>query len=107
MKVGLSQTGLNSLLNYSWRGNIREIENLVNNVYISGKELNDDCINSLQKDSEELFQSLRDSEVSLAKLEQDYINYLLKKYKNKAKVAKILQISRKSLYNKLKKYAGN
>jgi transcriptional regulator with PAS, ATPase and Fis domain len=39
--------------------------------------------------------------MSLEKLEKEYINYLLKKYKNKAMVARILKISRKSLYNKL------
>jgi transcriptional regulator with PAS, ATPase and Fis domain len=35
-------------------------------------------------------------------LEDRYIDYLMRKYKNKVKVAKILKISRKSLYNKLK-----
>jgi transcriptional regulator with PAS, ATPase and Fis domain len=37
-------------------------------------------------------------------MEREYIFYLLKKYKNKSKVAKIMGIARKSLYNKLEKY---
>ena len=36
-------------------------------------------------------------------MESAYISYLLKKYRNKSRVASILKISRKSLYNKLKK----
>lgn len=107
LKITLSQMGMNTLLNYSWKGNIREIENLVNNVSILGGELNDDSIYSLYKDSSELLKIHRDSEISLIEMEEEYINYLLKKYNNKAKVAKILKISRKSLYNKLKRYAGN
>jgi len=107
MKITLSPAGINTLLNYSWKGNIREIENLINNVSIQGEELNDDSLDILQTDSEELFQTHKDLEVSLSEVEKEYINFLLKKYKNKAKVAKILKISRKSLYNKLKRYAGN
>ncbi|MCP4155737.1 MAG: hypothetical protein GY757_48880 [bacterium] len=42
--------------------------------------------------------------MSLADMEKEYIYYLLKKYKNKSTVAKILNIARKSLYNKLNTY---
>ena len=43
-------------------------------------------------------------EMTFEELEKEYINYLLKKYKNKTRVARILNISRKSLYNKLDSY---
>ena len=37
----------------------------------------------------------------MEELADRYIDYLLRKYKNKVKVADILKISRKSLYNRL------
>ena len=46
---------------------------------------------------------IQSGERSLAEVEAEYTAYLLRKYKNKSLVARILNISRKSLYNKLKK----
>jgi transcriptional regulator with PAS, ATPase and Fis domain len=37
-------------------------------------------------------------------VEAEYIAYLLRKYRNKSQVARMLNISRKSLYNKLKRH---
>ena len=46
-------------------------------------------------------------ERSLAEVEAEYIAYLLRKYRNKSQVARILGISRKSLYNKLKRHENH
>jgi transcriptional regulator with PAS, ATPase and Fis domain len=91
------------LINYSWRGNIREIENFITTASVGKKQLTNDDVHSLLKTSEDFFDTVKSSEMTMEQLEMRYIDYLLLKYKNKVKVAQILGISRKSLYNKLNK----
>lgn len=89
------------LTDYSWRGNIREVENFITTASLGKNQLEDTDIHQLINTSGDFFETLKAREMSLAELELQYIDYLLRKYKNKVKVAKILGISRKSLYNKL------
>ncbi len=101
LTVNLSQKAIASLLGYTWSGNIRQLENFITNVSITGQQLQDEDIYKVLKSSKDFFEAVRSREMSLSDLEREYIDYLLKKYKSKVKVAEILQISRKSLYNKL------
>jgi DNA-binding NtrC family response regulator len=104
LRVNLGSAALKLLQDYHWPGNIRQLENFVTNLSIIKKEVTDDDIYPILRTAEDFFETVKYREMSLAQLEQEYIQYLLKKYKNKAKVAKILQIARKSLYNKLDSY---
>ncbi len=104
LRVNLGSAALKLLQDYHWPGNIRELENFVTNLSIVKKEVTDDDIYPILRTSEDFFETVKCREMSLGQLEKEYIQYLLKKYKNKAKVAKILQIARKSLYNKLDSY---
>jgi transcriptional regulator with PAS, ATPase and Fis domain len=104
LRVHLGHDARKLLADYHWRGNIRELENFVTNLSIVKKEITDEDIYPLLKTSEDFFDTVKQREMSLDQLEREYIQYLLKKYKNKAKVAKILGIARKSLYNKLDSY---
>ncbi len=104
LRVTLGSDAHKLLSDYYWRGNIRELENFVTSLSILKMEVTDDDIYPLLKTSEDFFETFKPREMSLAELEKEYINYLLKKYKNKARVAKILKIARKSLYNKLDSY---
>jgi transcriptional regulator with PAS, ATPase and Fis domain len=103
LEIKTSKKGEQLLIDYPWRGNIREIENFITTAAVGKKELTliDDDIFSLLKTSGNFFETVKDSDLSLAELEDRYIDYLLRKYKNKVIVARILKISRKSLYNKL------
>jgi transcriptional regulator with PAS, ATPase and Fis domain len=103
LEVQISKKAEKFLTDYSWKGNIREIENFITMASVGKKELTliDDDIFSLLKTSGNFFESVKDSDMSLEELEDRYIDYLMRKYKNKVKVADILKISRKSLYNKL------
>ncbi|UCH92311.1 MAG: sigma-54-dependent Fis family transcriptional regulator [Candidatus Aminicenantes bacterium] len=101
LAVSISRKAEQCLLDHPWRGNIREIENFITTVSVGKRELTDDDIFGLLKTSEDFFETVKDSDMSMAELEARYIDYLMRKYKNKATVAKILKISRKSLYNKL------
>jgi transcriptional regulator with PAS, ATPase and Fis domain len=104
LAVNLTRKGINTLLEYSWPGNIREIESFVLNTSITKEELSDTDIQALIKNSNIFFETAKNSEMTMNELEGKYIKYLLGKYKNKVKVAEILNISRKSLYNKINKF---
>ncbi len=103
LEISIDKKALNTLNDYSWRGNIREIENFITTASVGKTELTNDDIYGLLKRSEDFFDTFKGREMSMEQLEMRYIDYLMRKYKNKAKVAKILRISRKSLYNKLNK----
>lgn len=102
LAVSIDQKSINLLADYPWGGNIREVENFITNASVGKNQLTDDDIFTLLRTSEDFFHTVKASDMSLGQLEARYIDYLMKKCKNKAKVAKILGISRKSLYNKLK-----
>lgn len=103
LKVELSRKAVKYLCDYPWLGNIREIENFVTSAAIGRLTLTDDDIYTLLKSSDDFFEAAKTSDMPLEELERRYIDYLMLKYKNKVQVARILQISRKSLYNKLNK----
>ena len=105
--MSMSKKAQQDLLDYYWPGNIREIENFVNNISIRKNIIADSDVSVLLNNSEKFFHTFKQKEMTLQDFEQQYIRYLVAKYKNKALVARILKISRKSLYNKLKKYEKN
>lgn len=104
LNIDLSPTALKTLSQYQWRGNIREMDNFVNNVAIKSKNLRDSDLDLLVKNSLSFLETYEKQEMTLEELDREYIYFLLRKYKSKVKVAKILDISRKSLYNRLKRY---
>ncbi|MCU0285982.1 MAG: sigma 54-interacting transcriptional regulator [Acidobacteria bacterium] len=104
LRINVDKAAWKLLQDYHWPGNIRELENFVINLSIMKKEITNEDIYGILKTSGDFFEAVKYREMSLGQLEKEYIQYLLKKYKNKAKVAKILQIARKSLYNKLDSY---
>lgn len=108
---GVSQKVQKLFLKYEWPGNVRELENVLERAVMLAK--------SHFIDISDLPQYLQDSLPSLTKipfmskehlstldeLEKEYIIYLLNLVGNNLKkTAKILNISRTTLYNKLKKY---
>lgn len=104
LQVNLSADAQKTLTDFPWSGNIRELENVVTSFSIGVSEVTDEHIYSLRKTSQDFFAAVKEKEMSMAEMERQYIEYLLKKYKNKSRVAKILGFSRKSLYNKLELY---
>ncbi len=104
LKVNLTSKGKENLLSFRWPGNIRELENFVNDISIR-KDIIEDI--DTEKLSEALFFAethIFEEQPAWKELEKRYIEFLLKKHGNRSKVARILKISRKSLYNKIKKY---
>ncbi len=108
---GVSRRVQKLFLKYEWPGNIRELENVLERAsMLCMKDFID--IEDLPEELQERFASKthlpflgRDQLTTLDDLERDYILYLLDVTgHNLQKSAKILGISRTTLYNKLKKY---
>ncbi len=111
---------LKCLMNYKWRGNIRELENCIERAMVlteSGKIDIDSLPESIQKaGGVNTSQSALDSDVSISgdvlsikqhtkALEVQLIHKALKKTKgNRTKAAKLLEISHRALLYKLKEY---
>lgn len=99
--IKMEPEALEILKRYSWPGNIRELENVVQRAVImcdknvTIKDLPDHLKYSLEVPE--------DSLVSLAEMERKYIKKVLRATQNnKTKAAEILQITRKTLRHKIK-----
>ncbi len=103
LPIALDKKATATLTDYPWPGNIREIENFITTASVNKTELTENDVYGLLKTSQDFFDTVKTAEMPMEQLEMVYIDYLLRKYKNKVTVAKILKISRKSLYNKLNK----
>ncbi|MGP8330250.1 MAG: sigma 54-interacting transcriptional regulator [Methanosarcinaceae archaeon] len=100
---GISSEAMDILMRYNWPGNVRELENIIEhafiltkNEFISGQSLPFDIYSVVNK--EQKISSFQDNE-------KKFLARALEEYKwNKLQVAKKLNISRSTLYAKLKKY---
>jgi transcriptional regulator with PAS, ATPase and Fis domain len=98
---------INNAVNYDWPGNVRELENYVENlVNFDGKSTYN--INGIVKKNIKVCEEIGNDEAyicSIDELERRAITECLKKYEgNISQTANILQISRNTLYLKMKKY---
>ncbi|MGB8952042.1 MAG: sigma-54 dependent transcriptional regulator [Candidatus Aminicenantales bacterium] len=108
---GVSRDVQKLLLKYDWPGNIRELENVLQSAVLQTKREFID-VGDLPKNLRDFIPPRhripflqKEGLASLEDLEKEYISYLLKMTNsNLSKTAKILNISRTTLYNKLTKY---
>lgn len=101
---GFSKEALEFLRNYNWPGNVRELENkIARAVALCEREIIDtnDLIEEKEKEKEELFKIKRLNDY-LKEKEREYLKKVLEIYKNRSEAAKVLGISRRTLYNRLK-----
>lgn len=108
---GVSRQVQKLFLSYNWPGNVRELENVIESAFIFCKKEFIDIMDLPKYLRDYLSSNVKipfiDSEhlSTLDNLEKEYIIYLLAITKNnKRETAKILNVSRTTLYNKLNKY---
>lgn len=115
---GITPKALKFLMAYSWPGNVRELMNVIENMVILTKEnildtqhIPANIFQEVTKRADFIINDEPEEDllkikagIPLEEVEKTYLLYLLEKYKNKAKVAQITQIGRKTLYNKLEKW---
>ncbi|MDD4363333.1 MAG: sigma-54 dependent transcriptional regulator [Atribacterota bacterium] len=101
----ISPTALTSLLSYSFPGNVRELENIIERAMIMCSQ------NIIEQDLLFFYDTAgtsltnNHSSLSLKEMEKEMIKKQLQENKgNRTRTAKILGISRRSLHSKIKEY---
>ncbi|NMA13840.1 MAG: sigma 54-interacting transcriptional regulator, partial [Clostridia bacterium] len=97
------------MLNYSWPGNIRELENLIERIVVvstKNKITIEDLpyFYSLYVDKPVVVNKVIPLNQAINDLEQQMVSLAYKKCKNSYKLGKILGISQSSAHRKIKKY---
>lgn len=106
---GFEQQVVEVFMKYSWPGNIRELKNVIRRAvllekgeYITIQTLPSELSNGEDHKPSKPIENLRDSK---ERAEQQLIISTLEKVRfNKSKAAELLNIDRKTLYNKMKLY---
>lgn len=104
--ISISHEAMQLLLNYDYPGNIRELQNILERAVIltTSNQIEARHLPEYLVSARRLIESSRHN-LTLAELEAIYIReVLLKTRGHKTKAAEILGISRKNLYEKMKKY---
>ncbi|QIB68902.1 PAS domain S-box protein [Aminipila butyrica] len=109
----LSTTAFNQLLSYSWPGNIRELENVIERLVITTEEeliTEADLPPNILREKRELPLSseAQTFDDMVEEFEKNVIQAAVKKYKTTVKVAEMLGMSQSTAARKMKKYmSGN
>ncbi len=107
LKLGIGDKAMGILERYFWPGNIRELENVIEQAVLIGKNKYidmDDLPPSIQNHQPKRFEavSLREA---LAEPEKNIIRSVLEaNHWNRQETAKALQINRTTLFKKMKRY---
>jgi DNA-binding NtrC family response regulator len=107
---GFTEVVAAKLLDYSWPGNVRELRNVIERAVALAqhdKIIVEDLPESIRNYQKKNFEIGGDSPnvlLSLAEVEQQYIQYVLEKTGgNKTLAARVLGLDRKTLYRKLRR----
>ncbi|RKZ22880.1 Fis family transcriptional regulator, partial [bacterium] len=103
--IGIEEKAMEILCSYEWPGNVRELQNVFEYIFvhINSRVIGVNCLPPY------LRQRRREVKIgSLSKVEKELIiNALRDTGYNKKEVARILGISRTTLWRKMKKYGIN
>lgn len=107
---GIDRKAEEILTSYMWPGNLRELKNIIKRSVLltpDGKLISDAVLPEELSERSMEAEAVKDFDLKAAgfKQERDYILTVLEKVRyNKSSAARILNIDRKTLYNKLKQY---
>ena len=103
---GFSNEAMDVIFRHHWPGNVRELENVVERSVLLAKEdlIRPDLLTPELR-TEESATSSADQSTSLGRLERDHVRSVLERCAwNKYKAAKLMGISRSTLYSKMRKH---
>jgi two-component system response regulator AtoC len=104
--IGFSDEAMEALRTYAWPGNVRELQNVIERALILVEEEEiglQDLPGNLRTELHATAADFTRDEPTLAELESRYIRHLLDTFDgHRAMVAKVLGISERNLYRKLK-----
>ena len=108
--TSISEKAMNILANYEWKGNIRELQNIIERAIIFAEgdviEVSDIGLVGVSSDAAE--NEDRPLQDALRRFERDYIFKILKKCKgDKAEAAKVLGVGVSTLYRKISELEMN
>ncbi|MBI3604591.1 MAG: sigma-54-dependent Fis family transcriptional regulator [Nitrospirae bacterium] len=96
------------MIDYPWHGNVRELENVIERAVLisQGPEIKLDTLFNDQAPEEEALHSLQETtHVAVQMVEREEIAVAMKKANgNRTQAARLLGISRATLYNKIRRY---
>lgn len=115
--IGIDMAAINTLTSYKWRGNIRELRNIMEQMvvlcrddFITKNMVPEYIIQKVEKDNEEdILNKINQDKMGLRELLRNYEKYLITKALeetkgNIVKAADILKIPRSTLHYKLDNY---
>jgi len=110
---GVTQEALDTLVNYRWRGNVRQLENTIERsmIFAQGDKLDiSDLPGDLKESTDEDRLFFDGTELSIKRsnriLEKELIKKALQQTGgNRTKASKLLEISHRALLYKIKEYA--
>jgi DNA-binding NtrC family response regulator len=105
---GINPKAIQTLMEYDWPGNIRELENTIERAVVLGRnnqiELEDLIYHGIGSRLS-LYEPVGGRYKSLSEIEKEYIKLVFySQHGNKSQTAKLLGIDRKTLLSKLKRY---
>lgn len=104
---GISPNAMKMLMEYHWPGNIRELKNTLLSVLVrvQGKTVYPRDLAAVSEDLGAMAKQPGKNFMSMEDVERQHIEGALERAKgNKAEAARLLEISRDTLYKKIKKY---
>ncbi len=107
VQVDIADTVMNAFMGYEWPGNVRELKNVLERgvILCEQNQIDLTCLPGSFGDYIKLDDSVNYIKNSSMLIEKELImSELLKNNWNQTKVAEKLNITRRTLYNKLKKY---
>jgi len=102
--TGVTDEVMNVLMNYEWKGNIRELQNVIERaiIFAEGEQLNISDIGFMGLTLAKRDWNSENLNTGVANYEREHISRMLLKYRdNKAEAAKSLGIGLSSLYRKI------
>jgi DNA-binding NtrC family response regulator len=101
----LTQEMIVQMINYSWPGNVRQLQNMLYQFLILGRLEFIEPKNLYHNDRPATIPKDQSLKMAVEEFEKKYISNILGRYgQKKVKVAQILKMDRKTLFRKIKRY---